>query len=51
MAETTVPRIVDEVLANPYANPVEVTEEGLTALLHAAWAGEPPKAAGRPGDR
>ncbi|SEM56388.1 maleylacetate reductase [Streptacidiphilus jiangxiensis] len=46
MAETAIARIVDEVLANPYANPVEVTAEGLTALLHAAWAGEPPQAAG-----
>ncbi|MEU7834706.1 MULTISPECIES: iron-containing alcohol dehydrogenase [unclassified Nonomuraea] len=42
MAETDIPRIVDEVLANPYANPVEVTAEGLTGLLRTAWAGEPP---------
>ncbi|WP_433187514.1 maleylacetate reductase [Actinoallomurus sp. CA-150999] len=42
MAETDIPRIVDEVLANPYANPVDVTADGLSGLLHAAWAGEPP---------
>ncbi|MEV1243905.1 iron-containing alcohol dehydrogenase [Nonomuraea sp. NPDC050022] len=44
MAETDIPRIVDEVLANPYANPVEVTAEALTELLRTAWAGEPPQA-------
>lgn len=42
MAKTDIPRVVEEVLANPYANPVEVTEGGLTRLLNAAWAGEPP---------
>ncbi|QFR03144.1 maleylacetate reductase [Streptomyces phaeolivaceus] len=42
MAETDIARIVDEVLANPYANPVGVTADGLTRLLRAAWAGEPP---------
>lgn len=44
MAETDIPKIVDQVIANPYANPVEVTEKGLTRLLHAAWAGDPPAA-------
>ena len=44
MAETDIPKIVDQVIANPYANPVEVTQEGLTRLLRAAWAGEPPDA-------
>lgn len=42
MEATDIARIVDEVLANPYANPVEVTESGLTRLLSAAWSGEPP---------
>jgi maleylacetate reductase len=42
MAEADVPRIVDQVLDTPYANPVPVTRDGLTRLLHAAWAGEPP---------
>jgi maleylacetate reductase len=42
MAEADVTRIVGQVLASPYANPVEVTEDGLTRLLRAAWAGDPP---------
>jgi maleylacetate reductase len=42
MAEVDIPKIVDQVITNPYANPVEVTEIGLTRLLRAAWAGEPP---------
>ncbi|NUP53702.1 MAG: maleylacetate reductase [Catenulispora sp.] len=42
MAEQDIERIVEQVLANPYANPVEVTAPGLTRLLQAAWAGEPP---------
>ena len=28
---------------SPYANPVEVTADRLTRLLHAAWAGDPPQ--------
>ena len=44
MAEADIPKIVGQVIANPYANPVEVTQEGLTRLLRAAWAGEPPAA-------
>ena len=44
MAEADIPRIVEQVLANPYANPVEVTEPGLTRLLRRAWAGDPPAA-------
>ena len=44
MAETDIPKIVEQVLANPYANPVEVTEPGLTRLLRRAWAGDPPAA-------
>src|SRR6476469_9246315 len=39
MAEADGPRIVGQVLAGPYANPVEVIEAGLTRLLRAAWAG------------
>ncbi|MFF3501044.1 maleylacetate reductase [Streptomyces sp. NPDC003247] len=44
MAEEDVDRIVEAVLCNPYANPREVTAEGLTRLLGAAWSGEPPAA-------
>ena len=44
MAEADIPRIVEQVLASPYANPVPVTADGLTRLLHAAWAGDPPAA-------
>ncbi|MFE0678555.1 maleylacetate reductase [Streptomyces sp. NPDC058867] len=36
--------IVRHALANPYANPREVTADGLTALLNRAWSGEPPVA-------
>jgi maleylacetate reductase len=42
MAESDIDRIVQVTLANPYANPREVTAEGLGGLLHAAWAGRPP---------
>lgn len=44
MAEDDVPRIAEQAVANPYANPRPVTLEGVTALLRAAWAGEPPAA-------
>jgi maleylacetate reductase len=44
MAEDDVPRIAGQAVANPYANPRPVTLEGVTALLRAAWAGEPPTA-------
>jgi maleylacetate reductase len=43
MAQADIPRIVDQVVANPYANPRPVTREGLTALLEDAWAGRPPE--------
>jgi maleylacetate reductase len=46
MAEADVARIAGEAVATPYANPRPVTTEAVTALLHAAWAGDPP-AAGR----
>ncbi|MEU9736024.1 maleylacetate reductase [Streptomyces sp. NPDC048002] len=36
--------VVEQALANPYANPREVTADGLTALLHRALAGQPPTA-------
>ena len=35
-------RIADQAVRNPYANPREVTHEGVLALLHAAWAGARP---------
>ncbi|MGY1693182.1 maleylacetate reductase [Geodermatophilus sp. SYSU D01105] len=44
MAEDDVPRIAELAVASPYANPRPVTREGVTALLRAAWAGEPPPA-------
>lgn len=43
MAEDAIPRIVDQVVAHPYANPRPVTAEGVTALLEDAWAGRPPR--------
>jgi maleylacetate reductase len=43
MAETDIPRIVEQVVANPYANPRPVTAKGVTALLKDAWAGQPPR--------
>jgi maleylacetate reductase len=42
MAEDDVPRIAELAVASPYANPRPVTREGVEALLHAAWVGEPP---------
>jgi maleylacetate reductase len=42
MAEADVARIAGEAVATPYANPRPVTREAVTALLHAAWAGDPP---------
>jgi maleylacetate reductase len=42
MAEDDIPRIADLAVANPYANPRPVTRDGVEALLHAAWAGDPP---------
>jgi maleylacetate reductase len=42
MERQDIGRIVELALANPYANPREVTAEGLTRLLSAAWAGKPP---------
>ena len=46
MAEADVARIAEQAVANPYANPRPVTLEGVTALLHAAWAGGPPAGGG-----
>ncbi|GGR76199.1 hypothetical protein GCM10010269_14200 [Streptomyces humidus] len=42
MAEDDIDRIVEVTPADPYANPREVTAEGLLPLLHAAWSGRPP---------
>jgi maleylacetate reductase len=42
MSAADVPRVVDEVLAMPYANPRSPTADELTALLHAAVDGLPP---------
>ncbi|MCE0762510.1 maleylacetate reductase, partial [Pseudonocardia kujensis] len=42
MAEADIPRIVDLVVAEPYANPREVTAAGVHTLLDAAWCGAPP---------
>jgi maleylacetate reductase len=42
MAESDIPRIVELAVAHPYANPRPVTTDGVTALLRAAWSGEPP---------
>jgi maleylacetate reductase len=43
MAEADIPRIVEQTVANPYANPRPVTPEGVIALLEDAWAGRPPR--------
>ena len=45
MAEGDIPRIVEQAVLHPYANPREVTAEGIRQLLHRAWAGERPKVA------
>jgi maleylacetate reductase len=42
MAESDIPRIAELAVARPYANPRPVTVDGVTALLRAAWSGEPP---------
>ena len=46
MAEQDIPRIADLAVAggagSSYRNPRPVTRDGVEALLHAAWAGEPP---------
>src|SRR3954454_1901584 len=42
MREEDIPRIADLAVANPYANPRPVTRDGIEALLHAAWTGDPP---------
>ncbi|NGO08055.1 maleylacetate reductase [Streptomyces sp. HC44] len=42
MKEEAIDQIVELALADPYANPREVTSEGLTRLLRRAWSGEPP---------
>jgi maleylacetate reductase len=42
MQEADIPRIVDQAVGNPYANPRPVTRDGVESLLRAAWAGEAP---------
>jgi maleylacetate reductase len=42
MDQNDIPRIADAAVASPYANPQPVTRDGVTRLLRAAWAGEPP---------
>lgn len=42
MAETDIPDVVALAVESPYANPREVTAEGIRALLTAAWRGDPP---------
>ena len=44
LQESDIPAAVEDVLAiAPASNPTAVTKETLTALLHAAWAGEEPQ--------
>jgi maleylacetate reductase len=43
MAEADLPRVVEQAVLRPYANPREVTADGLARLLRRAWAGEPPR--------
>ncbi len=42
MQEADISRIVGLAVANPYANPRPVTEEGVTVLLEAALSVRPP---------
>ncbi|MGW0580953.1 maleylacetate reductase [Streptomyces sp. NPDC002920] len=42
MAESDIPRIVDLAASDPYANPREVTTDGLRGILRQAWIGDPP---------
>jgi maleylacetate reductase len=42
MEKDDIGQIVVQTLAHPYANPRQVTADGLTRLLSHAWAGEPP---------
>jgi maleylacetate reductase len=44
MSEADIPRIVEQAVASPYANPRPVTSDGVAALLRAAWSGEAPAA-------
>jgi len=43
MAESEIPLVADLAVVNGYANPRPVTQAGVTELLRAAWAGEPPR--------
>lgn len=42
VAQADLARIADLAVKNPYANPREVTREGILSLLQAAWAGARP---------
>ena len=42
MKEEDIPRIAEQAVGSPYANPRPVTRDGVEALLRAAWAGNPP---------
>lgn len=42
MKEKDIDRIADDVTSRSYGNPRPVTREAATAILHAAWAGDPP---------
>jgi maleylacetate reductase len=42
MAQDAIPRLIDLILADPYANPRPATSDGLHSLLSAAWSGNPP---------
>ncbi|MCW8378724.1 maleylacetate reductase [Streptomyces justiciae] len=44
MEKDDIGRVVDLALAHPYANPREITADGLTGLLTRAWSGEAPVA-------
>ncbi|GAA2966517.1 maleylacetate reductase and hydroxyquinol 1,2-dioxygenase domain-containing protein [Actinokineospora diospyrosa] len=48
LSETDLPRAVELAVAKPYPNPAPLTEDGLTGLLRAAWAGERPTSGGVP---
>ncbi|MET8331276.1 maleylacetate reductase [Streptomyces sp. NPDC005181] len=43
MAEADIPRVVDFAVSNPYANPRDVTADGIRGLLQQAWVGDPPQ--------
>jgi maleylacetate reductase len=46
MAEAGIARVAQQAVATPYANPRPVTQDEVSGLLRAAWAGEPPHSTG-----